>query len=74
MKTDTKPLIAALRVLASDIESNDGVSNAAIAEAADRLEEMQSIRELLLSDEFMVAFTKAFMDTPLPIKTDFYPE
>lgn len=40
MKTDTKTLIKALRILANDIESNDGVANACVTEAADRLEEM----------------------------------
>lgn len=38
-RTDTETLISALRILARDIESQDGVANAAIAEAADRLEE-----------------------------------
>lgn len=36
--TDTKTLIHALRILADEIESDDGVANAAIAEAAERLE------------------------------------
>jgi uncharacterized protein (UPF0212 family) len=40
MKTDTATLIKAMRILARDIESGDGVANAAIAEAADRLEEL----------------------------------
>ena len=40
MKTDTKTLISALRILAKEIFSEDGVANAAIAEAADRLEEL----------------------------------
>lgn len=40
MKTKTKTLIKALRILANDIESDDGVANACIAEAADRLEEL----------------------------------
>jgi hypothetical protein len=39
MKTDTKTLISALRILAKEIISEDGVANAAITEAADRLEE-----------------------------------
>lgn len=39
-RTDTPTLIAALRIIAADIQSGDGVANAAIAEAADRLEEM----------------------------------
>lgn len=36
-RTDTTTLIDALRILAKDIDSGDGVANAAIAEAADRL-------------------------------------
>lgn len=40
MKTDDKTLIAALRILAHDINSGDGVANACIYEAANRLEEL----------------------------------
>lgn len=40
-RTPTPTLIAALRVLAAEIQSPDGAANAAIAEAADRLEEME---------------------------------
>ena len=43
MRTDTKTLIAAMRILSQDIESNDGIANAAIAEAADRMEELDRI-------------------------------
>jgi predicted nuclease with TOPRIM domain len=42
MKTDTNTLIDAMRILANEIESEDGVANAAIAEAADRLEQLQT--------------------------------
>lgn len=41
MKSSTETLIAALRVLANDIQSQDGVANAAVSEAADRLEELE---------------------------------
>ena len=41
MKSSTPTIIDSLRTLARDIESDDGVANMAIAEAADRLEEMQ---------------------------------
>ena len=41
-KTDTLTLIKAMRRLADDIQSDDGVANSAIAEAADRLEELRS--------------------------------
>lgn len=47
-QTSTKTLVSALRILAQDIQSDDGVANAAIAEAADRLEEQHiQIRNLL---------------------------
>ena len=42
-RSDTKTLIGALRILAVDIQS--GVANAVIAEAADRLEELQAMLE-----------------------------
>jgi hypothetical protein len=40
MRTDTQTLITAMRHLAATIQSGDGVANAAIAEAADRLGEL----------------------------------
>ena len=39
-KTDTLILVKAMRRLADDIQSDDGVANAAIAEAGDRLDEL----------------------------------
>jgi len=42
MRSKTETIISALRVLANDIQSGDGVANAAIAEAADRMEELCS--------------------------------
>lgn len=39
-KTKDETLIAALRILVDDIQSDDGVANACIAEAADRIEEL----------------------------------
>ena len=41
MKTSTETLIAAMRILSQDIQSEDGAANAAVAEAAQRLEEQQ---------------------------------
>lgn len=41
MKSSTDTLIAALRILSRDIYCEDGVATAAIAEAADRLEELR---------------------------------
>lgn len=40
MKTDNKTLIAALRILANEIQSEDGIANSCIEEAANRIEEM----------------------------------
>lgn len=39
-RTDTPTLIEALRILAAEIQSGDGVANACIAEGANRLEEL----------------------------------
>jgi hypothetical protein len=41
MRSSTETLIKAMRILSSDIQSDDGVANAAIAEAAQRLEDQQ---------------------------------
>ena len=55
-KTNSKTLIKALRILSEDIQSDDGVANACIAEAADRIEELEAkITELnvkLIKDTF----------------------
>ena len=40
-KTDINILISALKILSRDIESGDGVANAAIYEGATRLEELR---------------------------------
>ena len=40
IRSKTTTLIQAMRILAADIQSEDGVANAAIAEAADRMEEL----------------------------------
>lgn len=39
-RAKTETIIAAMRILAEDIHSEDGVANAAIREAADRLQEL----------------------------------
>ena len=41
MNTPTETLVSAMRALANDIQSKDGVANAAIHEAAQRLKEQQ---------------------------------
>jgi hypothetical protein len=57
MRTETETIIGALRVLANDIQSGDGVANAAIAEAADRMEELCS--ELLFYTKLNKNFVEA---------------
>jgi len=56
MKTKSNTLIKALRILSEDVQSDDGVANACIAEAADRIEELEAkITELnvkLIKDTF----------------------
>lgn len=42
-RSSTKTLISALDILARDIQSADGVANAAIAEAAQRLREQNQL-------------------------------
>jgi len=37
VKTSTETLIAAMRMLSQDIQSDDGAANAAVAEAGERL-------------------------------------
>jgi len=53
MKTETGTLIKALRILAEDIESDDGVANACIAEAADLLEKQLKLLTVLQDRPFM---------------------
>lgn len=43
MKATTEQLVSALRVLSVDIQSEDGVANAVVAEAADRLTLMANL-------------------------------
>ena len=46
-RTNDKVLIEALRILSRDIQSGDGVANAAIAEGALRLEELVAALEYI---------------------------
>jgi hypothetical protein len=41
--TDTATLIAALRILVREIQSDDGIANSCIAEAADRIEQLDTM-------------------------------
>ena len=46
-RTETSTIIAAMRELARTVQCDDGVANAAIAEAADRLAELDGERTVL---------------------------
>lgn len=50
MKSSTQTLISALRILASEIKTEDGIINSCLLEAADRLlelsEELEDSRQL----------------------------
>lgn len=52
-------MVAALRVLVAEIQSGDGVANAAIAEAADRIKELsrsiERIRDAVLNERYQLA-------------------
>jgi uncharacterized protein (UPF0212 family) len=50
VKTSTETLIAAMRILSQDIQSEDGAANAAVAEAGERLAE-QHMRIAQLEQE-----------------------
>jgi hypothetical protein len=57
MRTKTETIIGALRILANDIQSQEGVTNATIAVAADRMEELCS--ELLFYRKLNKNFVEA---------------
>jgi hypothetical protein len=57
MRSSTETIIGALRILANEIQSEDGVANAAIAEAADRMEELCA--ELLFQKRLAEKYVEA---------------
>ena len=57
MSSTTRSIINALRVLDSEIQSEDGVANAVVAEAATRLEEQQE-RIKRLEEELSDAYSE----------------
>jgi hypothetical protein len=57
MRSSTETIIGALRILANDIKSEVGVANAAIWEAADRMEELCS--ELLFQKQLAEKYVEA---------------
>ena len=63
MRTPIEILVKAIHILANDIQSDDGVANAAIYEAAQRLEE-QNQRIKQLEDRIHRAAMAFFEDVP----------
>lgn len=57
--TDTKALVRALRVLVKIIETNDGVSDSAIAEAAQRIDDLSELAKEMAG---MLAHDRALQD------------
>mgnify|MGYP001618155615 CR=1 FL=1 len=49
-KTELPILIGALRILVKDIQSDDGIANMCLAEAADRLEELEQALRMWKDD------------------------
>jgi ribulose 1,5-bisphosphate synthetase/thiazole synthase len=58
MRTNTKTLIEAMRVLSREIKSEDGVANLAIAEAAERIAELES-RAIKREQQLLINHEKA---------------
>ena len=63
MRTPIEILVKAIHILANDVRSDDGVANAAIYEAAQRLEE-QNQRIHQLEDRIRRASIAFFEDVP----------
>ena len=72
MKSSTETIIGALRVLARDIQTDDGVINACLSEAAERLEEMSvmSNSQMMEDDKQNAAMQKAWLEFNGGIKED----
>ena len=51
MKSSTQTIIEAMRILSREIHCEDGVANAAVAEAADRLEEISLENDVVLRNQ-----------------------
>ena len=59
MKSKTETIIGALRVLARDIQTDDGVINACLSEAALHLEELS-----ILVDQYKIMAASQWMYAP----------
>ena len=57
--TDTKKLAGAMRTLSVQIESEDGIANAAIAEAAQRIDDLSELAKEMAG---MLAHDRALSD------------
>lgn len=57
MRTKTEILIKAMRILSNDIVSEDGIANAAIAEAAGRIESLNLENGILVEKLEAMAIT-----------------
>ena len=80
MKASTEQLVSALRVLSVEIDSEDGVANAVIAEAADRMtlmanlvarhveETKDDINQMAVASETMVEATAKIQSLRARIK------
>jgi flagellar motility protein MotE (MotC chaperone) len=69
MRSSNKTLADALRILAQDIESPDGVANAAILEAAQRIEELaERVKRLEETGDAMAKWLDR--NTPVTVRFD----
>jgi len=80
VKATTEQLVSALRVLSVDIQSEDGVANAVVAEAADRLtlmanlvarhveETKDDVKQMAVASETMVEATAKIQSLRARIK------
>lgn len=59
-ETDTQTLIKALRILANDIQSEDGIANSVISEGADRIEKLMTL--VTMSYEVMELYSMGYKD------------
>ena len=57
--TDTKTLASAMRALSAQIESDDGIANAAIFEAAQRIDDLSALAKEMAG---MLAHDRALPD------------
>ncbi len=51
-RSSTETIIAALRILSVEIKSGDGIANAAIAEAAERMKELREAMIKICDESF----------------------